>query len=1453
MKYCKDLDVAICNEQSCRCAVEMESVVKHLRQTHGVESEAARGVLDDLKDVRGKCEGVGGMRGVYLDGDRSVGKVPRIAELPVVKCLKCRQCSYMSVNKDTLRKHCQKCWKEGGGGPTECLGQSVFGGNKVSYFEVEEVDAERCEIGKRMVELQGCVPSRVQGEDISRMDPYLAEMRFDLHLKRLGVELGDALDLASFRSEGQMESKLRHTIRAYMKRSLDIFMRKVHVGSHSLLDSRIRLCLKPETIRRYETRLSRFLEFLIRAKNRGMGFIRGSLKEKILELERALGVGAEVVVCMEELHRVVWVVMFEVYDDEEQALPAFLACSSVVEGRCVGGKTTCRFGTAAETSPMLAALKYCAQCIVVTEVYAYNEPGERQKAWEGISQLTSGTADTGVMVLSYFMKKSNQIRHGDIAPVRVVVCPHHAKCCIVEGVEMSLGGFGERMRKLQRDSWELVDSILHGFPIGREFWEYCGGLRDNLGDRTPGYWFGMHPANYKEMNKLRKMYLSVMKGVLFDKDGEPRRAECRKYLDWCEQLQKKIVALLQTCSGGPGRATEVGVLQVCNTAEASRHIFISKGQVFIMCSYHKGRSMNEGVGKPVARFPDSVTSGILLVYLLIIRAVEVVVVDRHVMITSESTEHRDFLFACRGVCAKAPALREWFYSSMQSVGVEFHVNRYRHFLSGVAKHFLSVNEDESEEGGDMSMLHRQMGHTEGTGHRIYGVAMVDMRSMTGTQLEAFRTSSAVWVGAIGMKLASPCRELERVDREGATRRGGRDKCEGCKTTSSRLDRIEELLEKLVGVAGTHENGSGRKRERELVEVGAPRKAARRSVGEILRQMLSRPNASFRSEEQEKAVECAFDGEEDALVVLPTGVGKSMTFMLAAYGREGKVCIVVVPLVALQDDLKSRCSEAGLNAEKWAGRDGAGVNIVLVSVEHIRSPEYRDYVRELYALGRLHCIFVDEAHLLVSWASFRSAMEDVGRHIRPSGVTVPVMALTATCPPGMEHVVARRCGMEAGFKAIRSSTSRRNIRYGMKKYDGDLIWGVCDVVREMVQRHEDVTSRFIVYCPTIELCVRLNTVMETMFPDITSMLYYGELEESRRKQCMEEWCKEERVRKIMICTSAFGCGVDMPNIRVVLHAGTPGRLIDFIQESGRAGRDGDVAESIVLLTRVHVKCSAEEKRLYGTMEVFLNSRKCRRKELDRYADGATVERSCAERGMEECDNCSLNKEGGGGERDGRRGMTEDGEEGRGGSKSRGGKGRDGRRDGGRDGEGEKGRRTSGGGTPNTKKSSTHMGSYSQSEEYSAEDVVEKAWKVENLCALCSVSKRREVVHGDEGCNVRRRMCHKCGSESHFASKCPMRPKLNSNKCYKCGIGMFRGDVVHRIGTYGRECMLEKVMMMFLVCWRDEEVRAGMKADIDEVDGFSGEAEVMKWMRGIGHRCAGVGVAADWVIGWITGME
>jgi superfamily II DNA helicase RecQ len=193
-----------------------------------------------------------------------------------------------------------------------------------------------------------------------------------------------------------------------------------------------------------------------------------------------------------------------------------------------------------------------------------------------------------------------------------------------------------------------------------------------------------------------------------------------------------------------------------------------------------------------------------------------------------------------------------------------------------------------------------------------------------------------------------------------------------------------------GIAGGEEEGVEKRAKREHTNEDLLLKL------EAFLQLPAGSLARFKSTEQQDALRLAVERRYDALIVLPTGGGKSVLFMPPCYLDAVSVTVVIVPLVALQHDLLTRCQRCGIDGVLWADRERPGVRIVIASAEHVTTEAYSVLVRSMAVDRWLARIVVDEAHLVPLWASFRTSMLGLTGCIRSGGVTVPVLIVVCWC-------------------------------------------------------------------------------------------------------------------------------------------------------------------------------------------------------------------------------------------------------------------------------------------------------------------------------------------------------------------------------------------------------------------------------------------------------------------------
>ena len=313
--------------------------------------------------------------------------------------------------------------------------------------------------------------------------------------------------------------------------------------------------------------------------------------------------------------------------------------------------------------------------------------------------------------------------------------------------------------------------------------------------------------------------------------------------------------------------------------------------------------------------------------------------------------------------------------------------------------------------------------------------------------------------------------------------------------------------------------------------------------------------SFRPK-QEDIVTAALEGR-DVLAILPTGGGKSVCFQVPALMREG-IAVVITPLIALMKDQVQNLNDRGIKALCVnAGMERREVELALnnaaygdfkflyVSPERLGTPLFKSYVQEM----NVSYIVVDEAHCISQWGyDFRPDYLQIGK-LREQ-VDAPVIALTATATPEVAEDIMEKLRFE-GRCLIKSGFERPNLSYIVRRCD--------DKQGQLLSICASVQGTGIVYVrsrkKTEELAAFLNA------NGISSSFYHAGLGPDSRSDRQERW-KKDHIR-VMVCTNAFGMGIDKPDVRFVVHFDVPDSPEAYFQEAGRGGRDGKRSYAVML--------------------------------------------------------------------------------------------------------------------------------------------------------------------------------------------------------------------------------------------------------------------------------------------------
>ncbi len=308
--------------------------------------------------------------------------------------------------------------------------------------------------------------------------------------------------------------------------------------------------------------------------------------------------------------------------------------------------------------------------------------------------------------------------------------------------------------------------------------------------------------------------------------------------------------------------------------------------------------------------------------------------------------------------------------------------------------------------------------------------------------------------------------------------------------------------------------------------------------------------------QEEIISAAAEGR-DVLAILPTGGGKSVCFQVPALMKEG-IALVVTPLIALMKDQVQNLEARGIRALAiHAGMTRFQVDTALnnaaygdfkflyLSPERLGTALFQSYIDLL----NVSYIVVDEAHCISQWGyDFRPDYLQIGK-LRER-IKAPVIALTATATPQVAEDIMERLGFEEKL-LLRSGFERPNLNYIVRKCEDKLgqLLGVCNGVK----------GSGIVYLRSRKKCEEYAAMLKA--EGISVSFYHAGLSSELRSERQAAW-KKGSIR-VMICTNAFGMGIDKPDVRFVVHCDLPESPEAYFQEAGRAGRDGKTSYAVLL--------------------------------------------------------------------------------------------------------------------------------------------------------------------------------------------------------------------------------------------------------------------------------------------------
>jgi len=317
------------------------------------------------------------------------------------------------------------------------------------------------------------------------------------------------------------------------------------------------------------------------------------------------------------------------------------------------------------------------------------------------------------------------------------------------------------------------------------------------------------------------------------------------------------------------------------------------------------------------------------------------------------------------------------------------------------------------------------------------------------------------------------------------------------------------------------------------------------------------------EGQQQVISRVLDGQ-DTLAIMPTGAGKSLCYQLPALHLDGTT-LVVSPLISLMKDQADKLEKAGVPVEQLnsalrkSEQDASmeriaesGTAIVFATPERLDDP---DFITAMKA-QKIALLVVDEAHCISQWGhDFRPAFLGIGQALDALGQP-PVLALTATAISEVIEDIRQQLNRPR-MHVVNTGIYRPNLRFQVSQATREE-----QKLSQLMEALSNTCGCGIVYTSTVKACEEVHEKLAAAQMPVTR--YHGRLSAAERHGNQDRFMNGEA--RVMVATNAFGMGIDKADVRFVIHYQMPGTLESYYQEAGRAGRDGQPANCVLLFYR-----------------------------------------------------------------------------------------------------------------------------------------------------------------------------------------------------------------------------------------------------------------------------------------------
>ena len=1339
------LGAFICANEKCRCVIrtDEESFKSHCRMSpHKMNSGECEELWKSAVEVQMKEMKVQSvLREQYMKGGVNSGPLPMILGLDTFRVKGCPFCGRLFKTNSALWNHGKEQH------PGNKLGRNEWKSLQWMYaqgmsrkrgcenlFLVKDSDVSRNDGSLGTVANKPNWSSIIREydhfnsytknsrstegeEEDGYKSGFMMLSKPDALLRDLGMSKEDALDLTSFPDSGK-EPRLYAMSRRLHESTLSIFVDAqkeysrggrfasdlMEVASSGSMEKRtpFRFLDQGEEGRSSRDRYARSARiilfiacrvFLAPEKYRGI-----RMSAKLASRVRCLvecSTDEEEEKLQEVVHQVYTEVFFErAVSMNREGIQLF--ASVVLASLCVrkGERGEGQFRIGVEVSPYIVGITYTASCCALLQLYRYwrlrLESGEsenvlREKERARVVDAMKFGARAGISIFIDMRAVCSRLRDEETNAPEYIVCPDHSKCGIFLGIEYSVKSLGESVRRMQKDTRNLIlDSLLFGLELPTDFEAVSSTLRDDETNTTEGYWFMTDVRNTKFVRQCQNW--------MADKVGS--RMESSRIEAWvktAKEVHRRLICLLHLTGGGPARGTEIARMTIRNTKRTRRALFFSGKEVIVFPTHNKTRVIRGGRMRKIFRYLDEETSFLFKTFFLVVHPTMVTVMDT--LNKDEENYNASDTFKmqyrlCMGMKFEE-RLSEEISSWFARYNIPYKFSEYRHWQRGYIKsntsmsaaatlEMLESNSLNDEEGKLLDGLNSaailQAGHGIRTAYTAYA-ALQPSGARSSKEAEEWkslqRRASIDWHEELGLihkkpgVVSKPERGLHSPELMAPS----------AKDLASTVSRLEQ---RLADVTKQRDEAIKERDELKLtislLQSGADENDAVANISTIgdaersmlnchetilsefceidaLKRVLNNRDAEFRHPMQKQAMSCIAARRTDIAVILRTGFGKT-AIVCGPILYEHGLTIWVSPLRALLQETSQRLQKSGIQVwrvedeQVWQLENSVG-NVLLISPETIERRPVIELAKRCSGRGHLNRIVYDEAHIPFMSRGYRECMGML-RGLADVGCEVQRVMVSATIPPALVPNISNVFGVASEtLEVIRGDPCRPNLTLSVRQLsDGSESQlkrvTTATVMRFILRAKNDPGAfpmRVMVICLTMKHADQVHATLQNNKRDfVTVCKYHSKMSEEDTALSVRLWAKGlENGVVVMVATDGFSTGTDVPNIRQVVFAGGSRSLIDYWQGAGRGGRDGKPCHVEVLYHRAHLAHSmAERDALFGNRAVLGDFREwaessssCRRQRVEQFLGSMREYGSCLERveqktneKVELCDVCIM---------------------------------------------------------------------------------------------------------------------------------------------------------------------------------------------------------------------------------------